>query len=152
MKIFLGADHNGFKLKQEIKKYLKEGGYDFEDLGSFIFDKTDDYPDFALRVAEKTVREKGKGILICGSGAGVCVAANKVKGVRAAQAFSQNQAKKQREDDNINVLCLASWEVKPGKAKRIVRTFLESKFKNLPRYKRRIEKIQRIEKKNLCGK
>ena len=148
MKIFLGADHNGFKLKEKIKKHLYKLGVDFEDLGNKRFDLKDDYPDFAFLVAKKVARnKKNKGILICGSGAGICITANKIKGIRAAQTFTTSQAKHLRKEDDINILCLDSWELKEKIVKEIVRTFLKTKFSNLPRHKRRIKKIEKIEKK-----
>ena len=147
MKIFLGADHNGFQLKERIKKYLKKLGIDFEDLGNTKFDPKDDYPDFAILVAKKVAKTKDKGILICGSGAGICIAANKIRGIRAAQALTAFQAKTLREEDDINILCLDGWELKEKKAKEIVKNFLKTRFSQLPRHKRRIEKIKKIEKK-----
>ena len=148
MKIFLGADHNGFKLKEKIKKHLDKLGVDFEDLGNTRFDLKDDYPDFARKVAKKVIKNPAhKGILICGSGAGVCITANKTKGIRAAQAFTTFQAKHLRKEDDINILCLDGWELKEKIVKEIVRSFLKTKFSNLPRHKRRIKKIEKIEKK-----
>ncbi len=147
MKILLGADHNGFKLKKVIKKYLKKLGIDYRDLGNTKFDPKDDYPDFAIPVAKKVAKTKDKGILICGSGAGVCIVANKIKGIRAAQAFTPLQAKKLREEDDINILCLDGWEIREKKAREIVKKFLKTKFSQLPRHKRRIKKIKRIEEK-----
>lgn len=147
MKVFLGADHNGFKLKEKIKKYLKKLGIDFEDLGNSKFDPKDDYPDFGISVAKKVAKTKTKGILICGSGAGVCITANKIKGIRAAQAFTIFQIKHLRKEDDINILCLDGWELKEKKAKEIVKTFLKTKFSQLPRHKRRIQKIDKIERK-----
>lgn len=147
MKILLGADHNGFKLKEVIKKYLKTLGIDFEDLGNRKFDPKDDYPDFAIPVAKKVAQRKTKGILICGSGAGVCIVANKIRGIRAAQAFTPLHAKELREEDDINILCLDGWEIREKKAREIVKNFLKTKFSQLPRHKRRIKKIKKIEKK-----
>lgn len=145
MKIFLGADHNGFELKEALKKYLRRAGFDFEDLGNRKLDLQDDYPDFAQRVAQKVAQEKAKGILICGSGIGVCIVANRFRGVRAAQVFNEQQAKKAKEDDDVNILCLAGREIDKEKAKKIVRAWLQTKFSRLARHQRRLNKIQKLE-------
>ena len=148
MSIFLGADHRGFKLKEAIKKHLRKLNYRFEDLGNFKFDPKDDYPDFAFAVAKKVSQKRGKGILICGSGEGMCLVANKVKGIRAATAFNPSQAKNLREKNDINILCLASDWIEEKEAKKIVEVFLKIKFSKLPRHKRRIEKIKKLENYN----
>ncbi len=145
VKVFLGADHNGFLLKEKIKKYLKRLKVDFEDLGNKIFDPKDDYPDFAIPVAKKVANKNCRGVLICGSGGGVCIAANKIKGIRAAQAFNSWQVKKMREDDDINVLCLPAWQLKEKETKKMIKTFLQTKFSQKSRHRRRIEKIKKIE-------
>lgn len=146
MKIYLGADHRGFYLKEKIKKYLKKLKVDFKDLGNKIFDQKDDYPDFALLVAKKVSQNKrNRGILICGSGVGVCIVANKVKGIRAGQAFAWRQTEHSRQADDINILCLDGDRLQGKAVNDIVRTFLKTKFSNLPRYKRRIQKIEKIE-------
>ena len=148
MKIYLAADHRGFELKEKIKKALKKSGVSFEDLGNKIFDPNDDYPDFAIKVAKRVAQnKKNKGILICGSGAGVCIAANKVKGARAAQSFTPKHAKHLRTNDNINILCLDADWLKINTAKNIAKTFLETEFSNLARHKRRIQKIKKIEQR-----
>lgn len=146
MKAYLGADHRGFYLKEKIKKYLKKLKVGFEDLGNKVFDPEDDYSDFASMVAKKVANKKSRGVLICGSGGGVCIAANKIKGIRAAQAFNAWQVKELRENDDINVLCLNSWQLKEREAQKMVKTFLRTKFSNLTRHKRRLQKIKRIEK------
>jgi len=149
MKIFIGADHRGFELKEFIKEKLKENNYNFEDLGNFIYDPEDDYVDFAFRVGEK-VRENSEslGILICGSGAGVCFAVNKLKKIRGAIALSPEMAKIIKEDDDINVLCLASDFIEKNLAWEIVKVFLMTKFKNEEKYLRRIKKVEDYENKN----
>ena len=146
MEIFLGADHNGFKLKESIKKYLKNLGVNFRDLGNTVFDLRDDYPYFALKVGKQVVKTKSKGILICGSGQGVCLAANKIKGIRAALVFNKKQSQKVREELNSNILCLAGQEISFQKAKEIVKTWLKTKFSRRKRYLRRLKEIQQIEK------
>lgn len=151
MKIFLGADHRGFHLKEKIKKYLKKLKVDFEDLGNKIFDSKDDYPDFAYLVAKKVAQTGQKGILICGSGEGMAIVANKIKGIRAGTAFSLRQAKILREKNDINILCLAADELPEKKARLIVNTFLKTKFSQLSRHKRRINKIKQIEEVSWRG-
>lgn len=148
MKIFIGADHRGFNLKEFLKEKLKENGYDFEDCGNLIYDPDDDYADFAFNVGEKVIKENGLGILICGSGAGVCFAVNKIKGIRAGLAYEIEMAKMMKADDDINVLCLASDFISQEKAWEIVKIFLETKFKNEEKYLRRIKKVEDYENKN----
>jgi ribose 5-phosphate isomerase B len=93
MKIYLGADHRGFELKEKLKSFLRDLGFDYQDLGASIYNKEDDYPDFAKLVGEKVVADLGsRGILICGSGIGIAIAANKIKGVRAGTALKSEQA------------------------------------------------------------
>ena len=114
------ADHRGYNLKEEIKKFLTESGYDFEDMGNFKHDTDDDYTDFAKLVAEKVSQnpEKDKGILICGPGVGVDITANKFKGVRSALADDIETAKQSREHDDTNVLSLPANEVDFDLAKK----------------------------------
>ena len=149
MKVFLGADHRGFKLKEELKKFLIEKGYEVEDCGAFKYDQTDDYPDFALRVGEKVARDaSARGILLCGSGTGMDAAANKVKGVRAALVFSAPIARAARNDDDLNVISLPADFLKPQEAEEIVEVFLKTPFEAVERRVRRLQKIAEIEKKN----
>lgn len=142
--IYIGADHRGFKLKEEIKKFLTEQKYDFKDVGNLKFDPNDDYTDFAKLVASK-VSEKpleNKGILICGSGVGVDITANKFYGVRSALADDIKTAKQSREHDDTNVLSLPADEVTFELAKKIIAIWLETPFSNGEKYKRRINKIE----------
>lgn len=121
--IYLGSDHRGYNLKSILKDYLKELGYELEDMGAFELNPEDDYPDFALAVAKKVIEnpDENKGILICGSGVGVDVAANKVKGIRSALCFDAKQAQMSRTDDNTNILSLASDFISEDLAKEIVK-------------------------------
>lgn len=146
--IYIGADHRGFQLKEEIKKYLDERGEKFKDLGNLKFEPDDDYPDFAVKVAGEVAKapEKNRGILLCGSGVGVDVAANKVGGVRSALALSAWMVQAARKDDDVNVLSLSADITDAATAKRIVKAFLETPFSGEERHKRRIEKIKQIEK------
>jgi len=150
MKIFFGTDHRGFELKEFLKeKLLKESNYDFEDLGNFVYDPEDDYPDFSFKVGEKVRDNPGSlGILICGSGAGVCFAVNKIKGIRGALALNPEMVKIIKEHDDINVLCLASDFTEKNIAWDTVKTFLKTKFKNEEKYLRRIKKVEDYENKN----
>jgi ribose 5-phosphate isomerase B len=146
MKIFLGADHRGFDLKEKIKSYLKELGYEFEDMGAFKYEIDDDYPDFAQAVGNSVVaNNRSRGILICGSGIGIAVAANKINGVRAGTALRPKQAAAAVNDEDLNILALAADFLNEDEAKEIIKIFLEVKFSEEKRYKRRIDKIKKIE-------
>ena len=142
--IYLGADHRGFQLKEEIKKFLAEKKYQFEDMGNFAYDPNDDYTDFAKLVAQKVAEkpEEHKGMLICGSGVGVDITANKFHGVRSALADDVATAKQSREHDDTNVLSLPADEVNLELAKQIISVWLETPFSNGEKYKRRIDKIE----------
>ncbi len=129
MKIYIGADHAGFVLKEKLKPYLKRMKYQVIDVGNKKLDKNDDYPIFAARVAKKVAKDKNSfGVLICGSGQGVCIAANKVKGIRAALAEHMIDAEESRKDDNCNVVCLQGRFTTFDKSRKIVKTFLKTKF------------------------
>jgi|SRR3989344_5623541 len=145
--IYIGADHKGFKLKEALKIYLKELDFESEDLGAFELNLDDDYPDFALAVAKKVAEnpDENRGILICGSGVGVDVTANKFKGVRSALLFNPEQAQMSRNDDNTNVLSLSADFIDENVAKEIIRVWLETPFSRLERHVRRLIKIKNIE-------
>lgn len=144
-KIYLGSDHAGFKLKRQLKKYFQDKKISFEDLGPDKYIRTDDYPDYAFMVAKKVAQTKSRGILICRNGIGVSIAANKVKGVRAVSTISPVIAKTARQDDDTNVLCLGQDFVNFNQAKRVVDSWLKTKFKNESRHRRRIDKIKKFE-------
>ena len=147
MKIFLGADHAGFQLKERIKTHLAQHGHEFEDMGNVKYDARDDYPDYAKAVAEKVSKTKdSRGLLICGSGVGVCIVANKIKGIRAVNAFTVKVAKSSREDDDTNVLCFGADWADPRKIEKVLDVWMETAFNKAPRFKRREEKIRRIER------
>ena len=149
MKIYLGADHRGFKLKEELKKVLVEKGYEIEDLGAFKYEQNDDYPDFALAVAEQVAKNlESRGVLICGSGTGMDTVANKVKGVRATLVSSAQIAQAARNDDDVNVISLPADFLKPQEAEEIAEIFLKTPFETVERRERRLRKISEIEKKN----
>lgn len=147
MTIYIGADHRGFQLKEDLKKYLTEQGHAVADLGNSQYDKNDDYPDFAKLVAEKVsvAPEESRGILICGSGAGVAIVANKFQNVRAALAVSPKHAFMLRNDEDVNVLTLSAEFTNFDRAKETVDTFLRTPFSAEPRHRRRVEKIQKLE-------
>ncbi|MBI2459735.1 MAG: RpiB/LacA/LacB family sugar-phosphate isomerase [Parcubacteria group bacterium] len=147
--ILLGADHRGFKLKEELKNYLRKSGYKYEDLGNLVFEPKDDYPDFAFKVAKKVASKANLGILVCGSGEGMALAANKVKKIRAATAFNTRQVKNLREKNDINILCLAADYLKKAAAQKIVKEFLAVKFSGHSHYAGRIDKIKKIEQAGL---
>jgi ribose 5-phosphate isomerase B len=143
--LYIGADHRGYNLKEEIKKFLEEKKIKFNDLGNLKYDQNDDYPDFAKKVAlEISSDDKNKGILICGSGIGMSIAANKVKGVRAGLCLSSYMAKEAKKAIDINILCLAADLTDPNTAKNIVRDWLETNFKKEERYLRRVKKINQL--------
>ncbi|HBB56758.1 TPA: ribose-5-phosphate isomerase [Patescibacteria group bacterium] len=142
--LYIGADHRGYKLKEDLRAFLKESGYDFADLGNNIFDPNDDYTDFAKAVAEKVSQnpQNNKGILICGSGVGVDITANKFRGIRSALADDIETARQSREHDDTNVLSLPADEVDFELAKKIISAWLQTPFSNGEKYKRRIDKIE----------
>lgn len=145
--IYIGSDHAGFSLKEKIKKYLIKLGIDLQDLGAKSLDPKDDYPDFAIAVANKVSKNSGSlGIIICGTGLGSCIVANKIKGIRATSAWNENTARQARGHLNANVLCLAGRIQTAKEAKRIVKIWLETKFSGEKRHLRRIKKINKIEK------
>lgn len=122
-----------------------ELGYKIEDVGAKKFNEQDDYPDFGAAIA-KRVQETGHlGIALCGSGIGICVAANKFKGVRAGTGFNVAVAEQMRADDDVNVLCLAGRQTSADHAKAIVKKFLETPFSGADRHVRRLEKVEQLE-------
>lgn len=146
MKIAIGSDHGGIELKEAIKSFLTENGYDFKDFGTNS-NGSCDYPDYALPVAEAVAaKEFELGILICGTGIGIGIAANKVPGVRAALCSDTFSAHATREHNNANILTLGQRVVGQGLALDIVKTFLTTDFEG-DRHQNRIDKISEIEKK-----
>ena len=142
MKVFVAADHGGFQLKEELNGYLMQKEYEVEDVGAHRFDPNDDYPDFVFPAAERVVVTPGSlGIIIGRSGNGEAMAANKVKGVRAAVCVSVEMAKKARLDNDANVLSLGADYINTETVKNIVDAFLTTSFSGEERHKRRLEKI-----------
>lgn len=145
MNIYIGADHRGFELKEELKKWLEKRGYHVEDVGNYTYDEKDDYPDFAAKVAKKVAQDaRARGIVLCGSGVGVDITANRVKGVRSALASSVKQAIASREDDDTNVLAISADYTNDRQAKKLVEVWLKTHFSGAERYKRRIAKMDRV--------
>ncbi len=146
--IAIGSDHGGYKLKEEIKRYLEEKQITYIDIGTYTEERTD-YPIFAEKVAEKILSgECDKGILACRSGAGMTIVANKFKGIRAASIHNEEEAKFAKSDDDINVLALGGDYITVDEAIRIVRSWLGTEFKG-GRYQQRLEMIKEIENKNM---
>ena len=151
MVIAVAADHGGFHLKTLLVEFLKKLGQEVMDLGTNSEEPVD-YPDFARAVALEILSKKvEKGILICGSGVGTCVAANKFPGIRAAICHDTFSAHQGVEDDDINVLCLGARVIGPELAKEIVRVWLSASFSGAERHRRRVAKIGEIEKEFLKG-
>jgi ribose 5-phosphate isomerase B len=146
MKIAIGSDHAGYPLKKEIVKHLEAKGIEYNDFGTYT-EQSCDYPDFALKVAEEVSSENyNLGILVCGTGIGISIAANKVPGIRAALCSDTFSAHACREHNNANILALGQRVVGVGLALDIVDAFLNAKFEG-DRHQRRIDKISAIEKK-----
>ena len=143
-KIILGSDHAGFELKEEIKKFLEELGYEYDDLGTNSKEPCD-YPETAFKVAKKVIETDNIGILMCGSGLGEAIVANKVKGIRAANCFNEYTAKVSREHNNSNILCLGARVLKTDEAKNITKIFLTTEFSKEERHRRRVKQITQIE-------
>ncbi len=140
--LYLASDHRGFKAKEKLKEYLKKLSVKFEDLGNEILDSEDDFPDFAKKVAEKVSQNpQNRGILICGSGLGMAICANKFKNVRACPCFKEEMARVAKKHLNCNILCLGADFLTLDKIKKIVKVWLDTKFERKKKYQRRIKKI-----------
>jgi len=147
MRVILASDHAGLRLKEKVKKYLARKKIEYEDLGTNSF-KSVDYPDYALKVAEKVAKNKNtRGILVCGTGTGMTIAANKVKGIRAVAAYDAYSAKMSRIDNDTNVLGLRGRFFPLEKIKKIINVWLDTPFSGEKRHKRRIKKIRDYERK-----
>jgi len=143
--IYLGADHGGFSFKEKIKEFLNELKTEYQDLGNTKFEPEDDFPDFAVAVAKKVTETGGKGILVCTNGEGMCIVANKFKGIRAVSPNTKKAALRSREDLDANILCLGEHILSFRDAKKIIKTWLETEFFKAERYIRRLNKIKKIE-------
>lgn len=146
MTVYFGADHRGFELKESLKKFVKNMGYEVEDLGARERKPDDDYPDYGTLVAEKVNKDPDntRGVLICGSGVGMDVVANRYKNVRSALATLTDLAYDARHDDDANVLTLAANFTNEEDAKNIVKVFFTTPFDGNLRYRRRLMKVENI--------
>ena len=146
MKVIIGADHGGFALKQELTETLRLAGHEVVDAGAHRYDQTDDYPDFSLAVARAVARGDGeRGIILCGSGVGASIAANKIKGIRAALCHDTYSARQGVEHDDMNVLCLGARIVGVALAADLVKAFLNARFTGEERHVRRLKKVAAVD-------
>jgi ribose 5-phosphate isomerase B len=147
--IYLGADHRGFQLKEKVKNDLIDQGYQVTDLGAEHLNSQDDYVDFALKVAEAVkTNTANKGILLCGSGAGVDMVANKVDGIRSALVEDEQRAIQAREHEDANILSLPADILHEEEAIKIIKAFLNTEFSGEERHIRRINKMEEVESSN----
>lgn len=147
--IYIGADHRGFDLKERIKKRLIDDGFQVTDLGSDHLDPQDDYVIFAHKVAEATVQDpENRGVILCGSGAGVDMVANKVDGIRSALVFDAIRAKQAREHEDANVISLPADTLDEETSYEIIKVFLQTKFNGEERHVRRLHEMEEVEKEH----
>lgn len=147
MQVYLGCDHAGFDLKEKIFAHLSKKDVDVRDAGNKELNPDDDYPQFAYAATALLLGSEdddAKAILVCGSGQGMCIAANRVRGVRAALCWNEVTARESREDNDSNVLCLPARLISEEEAYKIVDTWLETAFSGAPRHARRIQEIEDI--------
>lgn len=151
MLIYIGADHRGFQLKEILKNFLKEQGYEVVDVGNDHYDENDDYPDFAKLVGRAVGQDpvNRRGVLICGSGVGMDIVANRFKGVRSALVSVPDQAYLSRHDDDANILSLAADFINENDAKKILSTFLQTPFSGKENFQRRLGKIKLLEQSEM---
>ena len=145
--IVIGSDHGGFEFKGKLTRLLEAKGLQIEDVGPHKYDKEDDFPDYA-RKACKEIGNGKKGVLICKSGHGMVITANKFKGIRASLCWNEESAEKAKKDDDINVICLPAEMISADEAARIVLKWLETPFEGVERRVRRLQKIERIEEES----
>ena len=146
MRIAVGADHGGYNLKLEITELLEGLGHDVVDVGAHALEPSDDYPDFARAVGECIATKRvERGIMICGSGVGACVAANKVRGVRAGICHDTYSAHQGVEHDDMNVLCLGARIVGSALARELASAFMSARFTGEERHQRRLDKVLAME-------
>jgi RpiB/LacA/LacB family sugar-phosphate isomerase len=145
MRIVIGADHGGFDLKETIKRYLSEKNHTVVDIGTHSSDAVD-YPDYTYAAARKILSGDAEvGIVVCGSGVGACVAANKIKGIRAGMCHDTFSARQSREDDDANMLCLGARVVGYRLAFDVVDSFINARFSGAERHRRRLAKVANLE-------
>ncbi len=147
MKIYVGADHNGYQLRNSLLQYLKEAQYDVEDEGDTRLDPDDDYPQFATRVVAKILSSKDpepRGILICGSGQGMCMAANRYRGIRAGLGYDLESVRAIRNDDDSNILCLPARSLDKSQVMILVEAWLNTPFAGAARFVRRMKELDEL--------
>ena len=148
MKIYVGADHQGFYLRNSLLSYLKRAGYEVEDEGDEQLDPNDDFPIFTQKVVSNILSSDDndpRGILICSSGQGMCMAANRFKGIRAALGYNKEAVRSSRNDDNSNILCLPAKVLEKDEANVLVELWLNTPFAGAPRFVRRLREIDEFE-------
>ncbi|MCS6873935.1 MAG: ribose 5-phosphate isomerase B [Pyrinomonadaceae bacterium] len=144
MKVAIGADHAGFEVKEQIKSLLEQMGIEYEDLGTYSTEPVD-YPDFGAAVAKRVASgEASEGIVVCGSGIGVAIAANKIRGIRAAQAWNEETARLARQHNDANVLAIGARVIPKEEIPKIIRAWFDARFEG-GRHARRVEKIRQLE-------
>ena len=147
MKIYIGSDHNGYYLKQLAKEFLSRAGDDVVDDGDKELDPKDDFPIFAAKVVNNILSSTdgdARGILLCGSGQGMCMAANRYKGIRACLAWDTNSARASRNDDNSNILCIPAHLIDKKEIPGIIKTWLDTPFAGSTRFVRRIKEMDEL--------
>lgn len=146
MKLAIGADHAGFALKEKLRPMLEEAGHTVVDVGAHEYNRHDDYPDFAAAVARAVVAgEAERGILVCGSGVGASIAANKIPGARACLCHDIYSATQGVEHDDMNILCLGGLIVGEALSRKLVNGFLSAEFIGEGRFQRRLDKVKALE-------
>lgn len=148
MQIVIGSDHAGFHLKQELANWLRQSGYQVEDIGSHDPEPVD-FPDIAYAVCSKVRESNGlRGILVCGTGVGAVIASNKVKGIRAAVCHDVHSAHQAVEHDDVNVMCIGAQIIGPWLARDLIDAFLQAEFVQEADFMRRVEKLSQLEQRD----
>ena len=151
MRVAVGADHAGFSLKQDLASYLQKSGHEVRDVGAHSIDPGDDYPDYAEAVAQAVVTGQAeRGVLVCGSGVGASVAANKIPGIRAGLCHDTYSAHQGVEHDDMNLLVLGGRVVGAALAQELVHAFVNAKFSGEDRHRRRVNKVKALETRYTC--
>jgi ribose 5-phosphate isomerase B len=146
MRIGIAADHGGFALKQELAEKLRNAGHEIVDFGAMEYEAQDDYPDMVVPLARAVAaKDVERGIAVCGSGVGACIAANKVKGARACLVTEPFSARQGVEDDDMNIMCIGGRVLGNALAWELVQTFLNARYKAYERYQRRLGKVIAVE-------
>lgn len=147
MRLAVAADHAGFELKLRVIPWLESLGHEVSDLGAHALEPDDDYPDFAAAVARSvTAKQAERGVLICGSGVGACITANKIKGIRACLCHDTYSARQGVEHDAMNIICIGGRIIGLDQAKEVLNAFIEANFLPEPRFQRRLDKLNEVER------